>query len=67
MAKRKYVVEYKTRDKATGKYDKGGAMTSRMEVEADGELNAIAKMKESFAYRTSSDKKDWEVVKVIQK
>jgi len=66
MAKRKYVIEYKSKDRKTGKYDKG-TMTSRVEVEAESETNAIAKMKESIAYRTSTDKKEWEVVKVTPK
>jgi hypothetical protein len=33
MAKTKYVIEYKSKDRRTGKYDKGGSMTSRIEVE----------------------------------
>ena len=67
MAKRKYIIEYKSKDRKTGKYDKGGIMTSRVEVEAESETNAIAKMKESIAYKTSSDTKEWEVVKVTPK
>jgi hypothetical protein len=67
MAKTKYVIEYKSKDRSTGKYDKGGSMTSRIEVEADGETNAISRMKESLTYKLQSDKKEWEVVRVTPK
>lgn len=66
MTKRKYVIEYKSKDKKSGKYDKG-LMTSRIEVIADSETNAIAKMKENIAFKLSAATKDWEVVKVTPK
>lgn len=66
MAKGKYLIEYRSKDKATGKYDKG-TMTSRIEVLAENEFDAVSRMKTTIAFKTSADKKDWEVIKVTLK
>lgn len=67
MNVRKYEIEYKAKDRKTGKYDKGGNMTSREIVLAESETNAIAKLKDSLAYKLASSTKEWEIVKVTPK
>lgn len=67
MIKRKYEIEYKVKDRQTGKYQKGGSMTSKEVVEAESETNAIAKLKGSIAYKISSGANEWEIIKVSPK
>jgi hypothetical protein len=68
MAKRKYEIQYKVRIKKTGEYEGlSNTMPSREVVEADSETNAIAKLKDSVAYKIASSTKEWEIYKVTPK
>ena len=67
MAKICYVIEYKVKDKKSGKYTKGGTMTDKREVQADGETNAIGELKKSLAFKLAADTQEWEIVKVTPK
>lgn len=68
MSKRKYEIQYKVRDKKTGKYDGlTNTMPKREVVEAESEANAIAKLKSSIAYKIASESKEWEIYKITPK
>lgn len=67
MAFRKYEIEYKVKDRKTGRYDAGGIMTTRVSLEAESETNAIAKLKDSLPYKLAAGSKEWEIVKVTLK
>ena len=68
MAKRKYEILYKIRDRRSGKYT---ALTETMPqkeiVEAESETNAIAKLKDSLAYKLASATQEWEIFKITPK
>lgn len=68
MVKRKYEIQYKVKDRKTGKFDPLSNTMPRKEiVEADSETNAIAKLKDSLAYKLVSSSKEWEIYKVTPK
>jgi len=67
MAKRKYEIQYKVKDKKSGNYLGISTMPNREIVEAESETNAIAKLKDSLNYRLRASTQEWEITKVTPK